>query len=81
MNQSPFICACCLDGNGGGQGFSVDEAKRAWADRETDLFLPLGFVTGLPGLNEDSAAFRIVCVLLVGPGIGAWLHFRIKKWL
>ncbi|MDW3207738.1 MAG: hypothetical protein R8L07_19560 [Alphaproteobacteria bacterium] len=81
MKQSPFICACRLDGNVGGQSLSVDEAKRAWADRGTGFFLPLGFVTGLPGINEDLAAFWIVCVLLVGLGIGAWLLFRIKKWL
>lgn len=52
------------------------------------LFLPLGFVTGLLGINvggmpgvDDAAAFWIVCVLLVILGIGAWLLFRIKRWL
>ncbi|WP_421878303.1 zinc transporter ZntB [Pacificispira sp.] len=52
------------------------------------LFLPLGFVTGLLGINvggmpgvDDGAAFWIVCILLVLLGIAAWLLFRIKKWL
>ncbi|MEQ8603960.1 MAG: zinc transporter ZntB [Marivibrio sp.] len=47
------------------------------------IFLPLGFVTGLLGINvggmpgtESGAAFWIVCAVLAALGLGVWLWFK-----
>ncbi|MDF1747878.1 MAG: CorA family divalent cation transporter, partial [Alphaproteobacteria bacterium] len=52
------------------------------------LFLPLGFVTGLLGINvggmpgvDDRWAFWIVCVLIVLLGVGVYAFFKNKRWL
>ncbi len=52
------------------------------------LFLPLGFMTGLLGINvggmpgvDDKWAFWIVCLLMVAIGIAAWFLFKRKRWL
>ncbi len=52
------------------------------------IFLPLGFVTGLLGINvggmpgvSDSHAFAITCALLLGLFIVQILIFRKMKWL
>jgi zinc transporter len=52
------------------------------------LFLPLGFMTGLLGINvggmpgvDDQWAFWIVCVLMVFLGIGVFALFKTKRWL
>lgn len=52
------------------------------------VFLPLGFLTGLLGINvagmpgsEDPAAFWIVCGLLTLLGGGAVAFFRLKRWI
>lgn len=53
----------------------------------TAVFLPLGLITGLLGVNvggipgsESKVAFLVVCVLLVGLGVTMWIwirrHFR-----
>ncbi len=51
------------------------------------IFLPLGFITGLLGINvggmpgvEDNRAFWITCGLLVLLLIGQVILFRRKKW-
>jgi zinc transporter len=52
------------------------------------IFLPLGFLTGLLGINvggipgaEYKAAFAIFCLLLVGLVIVEIVIFRKKKWM
>ena len=52
------------------------------------IFLPLGFLTGLLGINvggmpgaESSVAFWIVCLLCVGVGVGLLALFRKLKWI
>jgi zinc transporter len=52
------------------------------------IFLPLGFLTGLLGINvggipgaEYKAAFAIFCILLVGLIIIQLVIFRRKKWM
>lgn len=52
------------------------------------IFLPLGFVTGLLGINvggmpgvESELAFWIVCALLVVLGGAVWTFFRRKGWM
>lgn len=52
------------------------------------IFLPLGFLTGLLGINvggmpgaEDDTAFWVVCLLCVGFGVGMIAIFRKLKWL
>ena len=52
------------------------------------IFLPLGFVTGLLGVNVDGIpgdktpwAFAVLCVLMVALGVfEVWL-FRRFKWI
>lgn len=52
------------------------------------IFLPLGFLTGLLGINvggmpgvEDGAAFWIVVLLCGALGVGLTLLFRYRRWL
>jgi zinc transporter len=52
------------------------------------IFLPLGFLTGLLGINvggipgaEYKAAFAIFCLLLVGLIIAEIVIFKKKKWM
>jgi zinc transporter len=52
------------------------------------IFLPLGFLTGLLGINvggipgaEYKAAFAIFCLLLVGLVIAEIVIFKRKKWM
>ena len=52
------------------------------------VFLPLGFLTGLLGINvagmpgaQNPAAFWIVCGLLTLIGGGAVAFFRLKHWI
>lgn len=52
------------------------------------IFLPLGFVTGLLGINvggmpgvESAWAFWTVCALLAGLGLGVWAWFKRKGWM
>jgi len=52
------------------------------------IFLPLGFITGLLGINvggipgtENPLAFAIVCAALIGLGGGLVLLFRHLRWL
>ncbi|WP_375202975.1 zinc transporter ZntB [Hyphococcus sp.] len=52
------------------------------------IFLPLGFLTGLFGINvggmpgvESASAFWIVVGLCVLIGVGLLAYFRMKKWL
>ncbi|NVK17725.1 MAG: zinc transporter ZntB [Methylocystaceae bacterium] len=52
------------------------------------IFLPLGFLTGLLGINvggmpgvEDENAFWLVTVLIGAIGLGQYLYFRWKKWI
>ncbi|MGB8274063.1 MAG: CorA family divalent cation transporter, partial [Alphaproteobacteria bacterium] len=51
------------------------------------VFLPLGFLTGLLGINvggipgsSDSWAFLVVCGLLIAVGAAEILYFRYRKW-
>lgn len=52
------------------------------------IFLPLGFVTGLLGINvggmpgiDSSNAFLIVCIVLIVVALIEFLIFKFKKWL
>jgi zinc transporter len=52
------------------------------------IFLPLGFLTGLLGINvggipgaEYKASFAIFCMLLVGLIIIQLVIFKMKKWM
>lgn len=52
------------------------------------IFLPLGFLTGLLGINvggmpgaDNSVAFWIVCLLCAGFGVGLVALFKKLKWL
>lgn len=52
------------------------------------IFLPLGFLTGLLGINvggipgtENPLAFLVVCIILILVGIIEFLIFKLKKWL
>lgn len=52
------------------------------------IFLPLGFLTGLLGVNvagmpgtANALAFPLVCVLLVGIGVLEYWLFKRLKWL
>ncbi len=52
------------------------------------IFLPLGFLTGLLGINvggipgaENKWAFYLFCMILVGVVYGQYLIFRRMKWL
>ncbi len=52
------------------------------------VFLPLGFLTGLLGINvggmpgaDNSTAFWIVCLLCVGVGLGLLAIFKKLKWI
>ena len=52
------------------------------------IFLPLGFLTGLLGINvggmpgvESDLAFWIVCGLCAAFGIGVSIIFKMLKWL
>ncbi|MBP5856894.1 zinc transporter ZntB [Marivibrio halodurans] len=52
------------------------------------VFLPLGFITGLLGINvggmpgvENGDAFWIVCALLAGLGLGVWAYFKRRGWM
>jgi len=52
------------------------------------IFLPLGFLTGLLGINvggipgaEYKAGFAIFCLLLVGLIIAEVIIFKKKKWM
>ena len=51
------------------------------------VFLPLGFLTGLLGINvggiplaEDTRGFVIICGVLLVIGIGQLCYFRSRKW-
>lgn len=52
------------------------------------IFLPLGFLTGLLGINvggmpgaDNGAAFWVVCALCAGFGCGLLAYFKSKDWL
>lgn len=52
------------------------------------VFLPLGFVTGLLGVNlgglpgtEDPSAFLWLCLALGGMALIVWLFFHLRRWL
>jgi zinc transporter len=52
------------------------------------VFLPLGFVTGLLGINvggmpgvESPMAFWMVCAALGVLGVGVWLYFKRRGWM
>ena len=52
------------------------------------VFLPLGFITGLLGINvggmpgvESTAAFWVVCIALGALGVSVWLYFKRKGWM
>jgi zinc transporter len=52
------------------------------------IFLPLGFLTGLFGVNvggmpgmNSSIAFAILCISMVAIGALLWYLFRRIKWL
>jgi len=52
------------------------------------IFLPLGFLTGLLGINvggipgtNNSQAFIIVCIVLILVGIIEFFIFKLKKWI
>ena len=52
------------------------------------IFLPLGFITGLLGINvggmpgvESEWAFAIVCLIIVIIGVLEYFYFKTKKWL
>ncbi len=52
------------------------------------IFLPLGFITGLLGINvggmpgtESGAAFWVVCIMLVVLVVVEVIYIRIKRWL
>ena len=52
------------------------------------IFLPLGFVTGLLGVNVAGIpgaaypyAFGIVCLVLLGTGAGLFWYFKKIKWI
>ena len=54
----------------------------------TGIFLPLGFLTGLLGINvggmpgmESPYAFWIVCILILAVAGGVWGLFKKYKWL
>ena len=54
----------------------------------TSIFLPLGLLTGLLGINvggmpgaESNVAFWLVCVLLVVLAIGQFWWFRRRSWI
>jgi zinc transporter len=51
------------------------------------IFLPLGFVTGLLGINvggipgaENKSAFLVVCAMLGVVALGIGVLFKFKKW-
>ncbi len=75
-----------------------DELSNALADKMNKnmyvlsivaaIFLPLGFLTGLMGINvggmpgvDNDMAFWIVCALCVAFGVGLVAVFRWMKWL
>lgn len=75
-----------------------DEMRSTENQRATDItltltvvaaiFLPLGFVTGLLGINvggiplaESKAGFWVVCGGLLALGICLWLYFRNRRYL
>ncbi|MEQ8228425.1 MAG: CorA family divalent cation transporter [Rhodospirillales bacterium] len=52
------------------------------------IFLPLGFVTGLLGINvggvplaDSKTGFWVICGGLAVLGVGLWLYFRNKKYI
>ena len=52
------------------------------------IFLPLGFVTGLLGINvggiplaESKAGFWITSGVLGALGVGLWFYFKNRKYL
>ena len=52
------------------------------------IFLPLGFLTGLMGINvggmpgiEDEEAFWVVVILCLLVAMGLTLIFKFRKWL
>ena len=54
----------------------------------TGIFLPLGLLTGLLGINvggmpgaDNSSAFMVVCGILVGVAILQWILFKRMRWL
>lgn len=59
-----------------------------WLSAVAFVFLPLGFLTGLLGINvggmpgvESPWAFALVCVGLTVVGLGLWLYMRAKRLL
>jgi zinc transporter len=59
-----------------------------WLSAVAFVFLPLGFFTGLLGINvggipgtENPWSFTIVCVVLIAIGIGLWAFMRAKRLL
>ncbi len=54
----------------------------------SSIFLPLGFITGLLGINvggipgtDSPLAFFIVCIVLLGVGALELFLFKLKKWI
>ncbi len=52
------------------------------------IFLPLGFLTGLLGINvggipgtDNSLAFLIVCIILIFVGVIELFIFKLKRWI
>lgn len=52
------------------------------------IFLPLGFLTGLLGINvggmpgvEDKNAFWIVSLIIIVIGIAEFAYFKLRKWI
>ena len=99
-HEDGLAFACGLDGKGGGR--TLDWAGDEIANRLSEsmnrtmyalsmvagVFLPLGFLTGLLGINvggmpgvDSGSAFWITCALLVLLGIGEVALFRRMKWL
>ena len=69
---------------------TVDQVTQSmnWLSAVAFVFLPLGFLTGLLGINvggmpgvENPWSFAIVCVGLTAIGIALWAYMRAKRLL